>query len=92
MVRGHVVGHVVEDQADAPFSELRSCDGKAARPTESVVNDVIGDTVWGADHVLRPQVRQRRAVAGVQRRIRERDRKTDRASLPDAHQPDRIHL
>ena len=90
VVRGDMVGHVVEEQAEAPLGELparrRQRDGTA----EAVVDDVVAHAVRRADHVLGAEVRQRRAVAGVETGILERDVQAGRAALPHAHEPHRV--
>ena len=66
MVGGHVVGHVVEDQPEAPAGELLARRGQRRGAAEALVDDVVAHAVGRADDVLRAQVGQRGAVGRVQ--------------------------
>ena len=87
MVGGDVVGHVVEDHAQAPGGELLACRRQRRGTAEALVHDVVAHAVGRADHVLRAQVREGGAVGRVQGRIVQGDPQAGRAALPDAHQP-----
>ena len=87
MVGGDVVGHVVKDEAEAPRGERLPGGGESARTAEPLIDDVVTDAVGRSDDVLRLQIGQRGAVAGLDIRVAERDREPGRAALPHSHQP-----
>ena len=74
MVGGDVVGHVVEDHAQAPGGELLACRRQRRGTAEALVHDVVAHAVGRADHVLGAQVREGGAVGRVQGRVLQGDR------------------
>ena len=90
MVGGDVVGHVVEDHAQAPGGELLARRRQRRGTAEALVHDVVAHAVGRADHVLGAQVREGGAVGRVQGRVLQGDPQACRAALPDAHQPDGV--
>ena len=90
VVGRNVVGHEVEDQRHPALCERGSCSREAGGAAQVRVDRVAPDAVRRADDVIRAEVGQRAPERRGQAVVLERDGDSRRASLPDAHQPNRV--
>src|SRR5579863_1156274 len=90
VIGGHVIGDVVQDQAQPPGCELRARCRQSERAAESLVDRVVAHAIWRTDDVASLQVREGCTERALQARVGKRDAKSFRAPLPHSHQPDRI--
>ena len=86
----HVVGHEVQQQAQASRRERGARRGESGGATEPRVHVVAADAVRRADDVVVGQIRQRGGGRRPQRRIGQRQCAACRAPFPDTHQPDGV--
>ena len=89
VIRGHVVGHVVQDQPRAALSQGGTRHGKPGRAAEGRVGHVAAHAVRRSGDIGALQVRQRIQERRLQPGIGVRQGQPGRASLPHAHQPER---
>ena len=90
VVRGDMVGHVVQDEPHPAIGQCGAGRGQARRAAEGGVDDIAPHAVRRADDVGGLQIRQRGAEISPERRVVVRDGESGRAALPDAHQPDGV--
>ncbi len=91
VVRSHVVGHVVKDQAQAAGGELAASRGQPIRPAEALVDHIVAHAVGRADHVLWAQVGERGMERRVKARVGQSDPQTLGTAFPHPHQPHGVH-
>ena len=90
VVGRHVIGHVVEDQADPAALQRSASRPQGAGASEALIDDVVADAVGRADHILRAQVGQGGAHSSLETGVGHRDAKSLGAALPHSHQPHRV--
>ena len=90
IVRRHVVGNEVEDQAQSALSEMAPRGGESLRPAEVFVNDVAAHAVGRADIVLRRKVGEGPPEILEEPLVSHGDANPRRAPFPDTHEPDGV--
>ncbi len=90
MIRRDVVGHKVEDEPQAAFTELLRAAASPCGPPRWFIDDVAPHAIGRADIVLRRKVRQGALEIFEEPRVVHGDRDPGRAALPHAHEPDGV--
>ena len=92
MIRRHMVGHKIQNQAQTALREHLPRYGKSIRSAEVFIHNVPVHTISRADIIGRGIVRQCAVEIGLQCRVFVGNAHSLRASLPYAHQPHGVHV
>ncbi len=87
VVYGQVIGHKIEDEAQAKQPQPLAQSGQFFVAAQCRVHPVTIDGVRRTDHVLWGVIWQRPAVFGLQARVLLGDLAAARAALPHSHEP-----
>ena len=90
MIRSHVVGDEVQDQAHATRRERLSGAGERASSTEMIIDNITADAVGRSQNIVGLPIEKSRVEADPQVVIGQRDPDAGGAALPNSHQPDAV--
>jgi hypothetical protein len=87
MIRSHVVGDEVQDQAHTTRREGLPGAGERASSTEMIIDNIAADAVGRSHNVVALPIGKSRVEADPQVVVGQRDPDTGGAVLPNSHQP-----
>src|SRR6187200_3717883 len=90
MIRSHVVGDEVQDQAHSTRRKCLSSVRERASSTEMVIDSIAAYAVGGSHNIVGLPIGKSRVEAGPQVVIGQRDRDAGGAALPNSHQPNAV--
>jgi hypothetical protein len=90
MIRSHVVGDEVQDQAHTTRRKRLSGARERASSTKMIIDNIAAYAVGRSHNIAGLPIGKSRVEAGPQVVIGQRDPDAGGAALPDSHQPDAV--
>ena len=87
MIRSHVVGDEVQDQAHTTRRKRLPGAGERASSTEMIIDNIAAYTIGRSHNIVGLPIGKSRVEADPQVVIGQRDHDAGGAALPDSHQP-----